>query len=224
MIKQEVFLTILPGMEEQFVQSKKNSLVGADYILIPHTNSKKLKNEKKNTILVLMGGGDKFEITQKIVKSFKKSNNKFNMIICLGKFYKNKNKIEKLVTNDKRFTIYDDPNNIIELMRICTIGIFSFGVSVYEAAFSKLPLLTIAHSNENDITAKKIEKYGWFRHVGKHDKINYSNLPVIADSIMSNKIILKKMKEGGKIIDGLGAGRITTILLKNRNKKYFVSH
>ncbi len=220
-INQDIFLTILPGMKEQFIKSKKNSLVGSDYILIPHTNNKKPKNEKKNTILVLMGGTDKLEITHKIVKSFKKSNNKFNMIICLGKFYRNKNKIEKLVLNDKRFIIYDDPNNLIELMKKCTIGIFSFGVSVYEAAFSKLPVVTIAHSNENDISAKRIAKYGWFRHVGKYDKINYSNFPSLIDSMISNEVILEKMKNSGKIIDGLGAKRIAKILIKNKNKKHF---
>ncbi len=221
MIEQEVFLTILPGMKEQFVKAKKNSMIGSDYVLIPHTNNKKLKNTKESNILVLMGGGDKFDITQKILKSFKKSNNKFKMTICIGKFYKNKNKIKKLILNDKRFTIYENPNNMIELMRKSSIGIFAFGISVYEAAFSRLPLLTIAHSNENNISAKKIEKYGWFRHIGKYNEINYSELPTLSDSMMSNKIILKKMKNSGEIIDGLGAKRIANALIKNKNKKQF---
>jgi UDP-2,4-diacetamido-2,4,6-trideoxy-beta-L-altropyranose hydrolase len=221
MIKQDVFLTILPGMKEQFLKSKKNSLVGSDYVLIPHTNSKKPRNVEKNTILLLMGGGDKLGITEKILKSFKKSNNKFKMTICIGKFYRNKNKIKKLILNDKRFTIYEDPNNMIELMRKNSIGIFSFGVSIYEAAFAKLAVVTIAHSNENDISAKRIEKYGWFRHIGKYDKINYPNFPSLVDSIMSNKIILEKMKNSAKIIDGLGAKRIVNTLIKNKNKKQF---
>jgi UDP-2,4-diacetamido-2,4,6-trideoxy-beta-L-altropyranose hydrolase len=218
-ISQKPYLTILPGVKEQFGKYPKNSLIGAEYVLFPKVNLKKQTVSRKNSILLSMGGGDKNDITNKIVKSFKKSNFKFNMIIYLGKFYKNENKIKQLILEDTRFEINKDSENLLELMKSSSLGIFAFGVSVYEAGFSRLPIVTISHSNENEKSAKILAQYGWLKHVGKFDQINYSNLSFLVNSILQNKSILKKMSESGKIIDGKGAERVAMRILKDCFKK-----
>ena len=68
---------------------------------------------------------------------------------------------------DTRFKINKNSDNLLGLMKSSSLGIFAFGVSVYEAAFSRLPIITISHSNENEKAAKLLARYGWLKHIGK---------------------------------------------------------
>ena len=42
---------------------------------------------------------------------------------------------------------------------------------MYEAAALNIPTLVISHSFENHFSAKRIEQYGWFEYLGKHDSV-----------------------------------------------------
>lgn len=208
------FLTILPGVKEQFGKYPREALVGPEYVLINKFPTKK-KPQRDDTILLLLGGSDKRNITKRVVTAFKKSNKKFKVVICLGNFFNYQSQITKLIFNDDRFTIVKNPKNLPELMQKCSLGIFSFGISVYEAVFSKLPILTISHSDENEKSANRMKKYEWFKHIGKYDKINYSKLPFLTDSLLKNKFLLNKMSQAGNIIDGKGADRIAEIIINS---------
>ena len=130
--------------------------------------------------------------------------------------------LKQIIKNDKRFTIIIDSNNFPKLMKESTLGIFTFGVSVFEAAVCKLPSLIISHSYENDESAKIIEKYGWSKYLGKYDQINYNDFPTNALKILENNKILEKMIKKCSQIDGNGANRISEKiiqLVEQRNVK-----
>ncbi len=209
-----VDLTVISSIKNPKKQYPQNSIVGIKYIL--HGIKKPQKNilQKKNSILISMGGSDKYHITKKIIKSLQKNNNNFYVNVILGKFNDDEKQIIKMISNDKRFNLVKDSDSLALLMQQSTIGIITFGISIYEAAICSLPLFAISHSNENHNSAKLVEKLGWMSYVGKYNKINYNELIKNVLNLIHNKKELQKMKHACLQIDGLGPKRVAEQIRK----------
>ena len=205
-------LVVLPGVKEQFLNPPANCLIGSKYIIL-NPNFKKIKTSKlKNTIFISMGGSDKYDITSRIIKLLKKTKLDFSAFIILGKFYSNSKKIHRILQNDKRFILVDNPQNLHEIIAKCQFGIISFGITVYEAAALNIPTLVISHSFENHFSAKRIKQYGWFEYLGKYDNINYSK---VSEKIISKLTQKQKLKiKKSKLFDLKGPSRICKKILE----------
>ena len=205
-------LVVLPGVKEQFLNPTANCLIGSKYIIL-NPDFKKIKTSKlKNTIFISMGGSDKYDITSRIIKPLKKTKLDFSAFIILGKFYSNSKKIHRILQNDKRFILVDNPQNLHEIIAKCQFGIISFGITVYEAAALNIPTLVISHSFENHFSAKRIKQYGWFEYLGKYDNINYSK---VSEKIISKLTQKQKLKiKKSKLFDLKGPSRICKKILE----------
>lgn len=210
----EVDLIVLPGIKEQFIKYPKNSIYGLEYVLLNPSIRRSSRRKEKNTILLSTGGSDKYNITEKVVSKFLKLNAEFKMKIVLGKFYKEKDKIKTLIECDERFQVYDNPKNVTEIMNSCVVGIITFGITVYEAAYLRLPVFVISHSNENHKAALKVEQYGWSKYLGKYNEIEYQNMCKKILKYLHNKKSLQKMIKAGKIVDGKGNIRVVNNIMK----------
>jgi len=146
------------------------------------------------------------------IKPLKKTKLDFSAFIILGKFYSNSKKIHRILQNDKRFILVDNPQNLHEIIAKCQFGIISFGITVYEAAALNIPTLVISHSFENHFSAKRLEKYGWYEYLGKYNKLNYLD---VTKTIISNLKIESKLKiKKEDLIDSKGPQRICKEILK----------
>ena len=205
-------LVVLPGVKEQFLNPPANCLIGSKYIIL-NPNFKKIKTSKlKNTIFISMGGSDKYDIISRIIKPLKQTKLNFSAFIILGKFYSNSKKIHRILQNDKRFILVDNPQNLHEIIAKCQFGIISFGITVYEAAALNIPTLVISHSFENHFSAKRIKQYGWFEYLGKYDNINYSK---VSEKIISKLTQKQKLKiKKSKLFDLKGPNRICKKILE----------
>ena len=212
-------LIIFPEIKEQYPSKllknkSKNILIGAKYAIL-NNNYEQKTIQKKDSILISMGGSDKRNITEKLITEFKKSDCNFKVNVVIGKFFSNPKKIIAKVSNDKRFTIIKDVNNLIPLMHNAKIGIFMFGITTYEALSVGLPAIVMTHSKENDIAAKKLLPYDCIYYLGYFNSVNVKKIPSITFSLLKNSKTLKKMgKNGKKIVDGKGSLRVTNNIIK----------
>jgi UDP-2,4-diacetamido-2,4,6-trideoxy-beta-L-altropyranose hydrolase len=214
-----VDLIILPGIKEQFKIIPKNSICGSDYILL-NPNFKKFTKQRNKRILLTTGSSDKICITIRVLKGFLKMKKPFNLDIVIGPLFSNHEIIKKIIYNDKRFKIIESPGNLSEVLATNSIGIMTFGITVYEAAVQKLPTFLISHSDENTKSAQKIEKYGCSKFIGKYDKIDYEKLA--NDTILASKntSLLKKMSIATNHFDENGAKRTAVKIIELlKNKK-----
>jgi len=207
-------LAIFSSLKDPKKQYPKNSVVGAQYVLHGIKIPPKPVRKKNNSILISMGSSDKYNITQKIITSFLKNNTLFDLTIVLGKYNENEQQLLKIINNDKRFHILKNSTSLVSLMSKTTMGIVTFGITVYESAICCLPLFVISHSNENEDSAKLVAKYGWISYVGKYDKINYDKVIKNVLNLMDNKKELKNMKQACLQIDGLGPLRVAKSIKK----------
>ena len=151
-----------------------------------------------------MGSTDKKNIIKKLISGLKKLEQDFNITIVLGKFYSN----ETDIANDNRFEIKKDPKEFLKLLSSCRLAVIEFGITVYEAAALHTPTVVISHSEENDESAKRIEKYGFFKYVGKYDKIDYTKISKNILELSKNSSSLRNMEKKSSIIDNEGKKRV----------------
>ena len=207
-------LVVIPSVKDPKKHYPPNSIVGIEYVLHGIEKIPKSFSRKNNSILLTMGGSDKFNITKKIIKSFSKSKKDFRLVVILGKYYNDEKNLLKIINHDKRFYVIKNPSSLVRFLTKCSICIATFGITTYESAICRLPLLVISHSYENHLSSKLVEKYGWFSYLGKFDQIKYDLLPNQVLNLLSNKIKLKQMNQACLQIDGLGPSRVTDQLLK----------
>ena len=210
----DVDLVVLSSIKDPKKQYSQNTIVGKEYILHGIKEPIKSVRQKKHSILISMGGSDKYHITKKIIGSLCKNNFNFNVNVILGTFNDDEKEIYKIIKNDRRFHVLKSPASLVSLMQQSTIGIITFGISVYEAAICRLPIFVISHSNENHHSAKLIEEFGWMVYAGKYDEINYDKITKNVLSLMNNKSKLQKMKQACLQIDGLGPQHVAEYIQK----------
>lgn len=212
-------LIIFPEIKEQYdekiLQSKTRKLIGAKYAILNTYQYKKQKNNHKVDILISMGGSDKRNLSQKLIREFKKHQRRFKIKIVIGKFFNNTKKILKSVEKDNRFSVIQNETSLMPYMKNSKIGIFTFGITAYEALSVGLPSIIIAHSKENDLAAKKMFKYNCIHYLGYYNSINVKTIPKISFSLLDDWSELSRLsKQGEKVVDGKGSFRVTKEILK----------
>jgi spore coat polysaccharide biosynthesis predicted glycosyltransferase SpsG len=156
-----------------------------------------------------MGGSDKLQFTEKIIESFKKTDYKIKIDIVLGSFFKDSEKIRKLIGEDKRFKIIQNNENLLMEMKKSTIGIFTFGLTTYESLFAGLPSIIISHSKLNDKYGKMLNSYECINYLGYYKNVEFGKIASLAEKLMLDKKIREKyIQKGEKIVDGKGIQRI----------------
>ncbi len=209
-------LLILPGLKKHYkkIKFKKNVLAGKKYIIIKSIK-KPINIKHKNLILLSMGGSDKYNFTLKILKEFQKSKEEFLMIVIIGRFMKKTNKVESMIKNDKRFIIIEKTNDLISYMKTCNVGIFTYGVSVFEVLFSGLPSIVISHSKENFESSLVLGKNNCFINLGYHKELEFETIPKRTFKLLNDKRLRNKIiNNGKKLIDGKGANRVSKKILE----------
>lgn len=212
-------LIIWPWVKEQYsknviLNNSQKILVGPKYMLLGNIKKNWKRRRRQNSILISMGGSDKRGLTIKIIKSFQKTKYKFHADIVLGRFFSDSEKILEAIKNDKRFAVIRNNEGLISVMSSYKVGIFSFGITTFEAFFANLPSLVISHSNENDVYAKKTAVYDCMRYLGKYDMVNFDKLPQITFALMENSELYKKYSSNGQnLVDGKGTERVSKIIV-----------
>jgi len=207
-------LIIWPWVKEQYptdtvLKYSNKILIGPNYMLLGTIKKNKKNKKRKESILISMGGSDKRGLTLKIIKSFKKTKQRFQIDIALGRFFSDSKKIVTTIKNDRRFTVIMNNDNLISLMPSYNVAILSFGITTFEAFFSGLPSLVISHSNENHNYAKKTAAYECMKYLGTYKMVNFGELPQATFSLMKDIDLCKKYSRNSRmLVDGKGSKRI----------------
>ena len=210
--KLRVDLLIWPDVQKEYPKNITLSkpaqiLAGNRYVLLGNLKQNNIQRNT-NQILISMGGTDKRNLTAKIIRALKKSNHIFHANIIIGKLFTKKENVNKLIKNDERFTIIENKNNLIPFMQKATLGIFTFGVTVYEALYCGLPCIVMSHSKENDLYAKKLNEYNCMNYLGYYKSVKFTSIQkIVFDTINNQKLLKALSNNGSKLIDGKGSYR-----------------
>ena len=139
----------------------KNSKIkcGPKYTLLrdEFKNTKSIKNIKKKSILIAMGGADTAHLNIKILKTLHEiSNITINIITTTAN--KNLDELKFYVKNLKNITIHINTNKIAMLLATTSFAIITPSVTANEVSYMKIPFIAIKTASNQKEMYKYLKK------------------------------------------------------------------
>lgn len=118
--------------------------------------------KKKNFIIVCMGGSDPYNLTLRLMNKIKniKLTKNFKIKVIVGKLYQRESlyKLSRLLKNNKKITIYQNPKNIYKIFAESKLAIINNGNLKYEMCALKVPFILISNDNHTNKFSKFFAK------------------------------------------------------------------
>lgn len=211
---------IMPNahFEESKYSEFNNIVFGPEYTIINKSilklNPKISFPKKVKNVVVTTGGTDPEGVLLKLIPWLKEMNLKANILILVGQSFKFQNELERLkgtLPDNFRVVPYSLPELIKGDIVICT-----FGVSIYEMIYLRIPTICISHNLENASGAKILkERYGVIEDMGYFKDINPQNLYMTITRLLTDNIYYMNIVERcDNLIDGKGAKRVAQIIVR----------
>lgn len=161
-------------------------------------NQRRVDNSKNNSILVSMGGGDKYKLTSLALKALSNSQNIDTVFVIAGPAM-DLNYYEEL---KKEITIYDypielikSPDSIADIAKECGIGIITFGVTAYELASLTIPTLNVAITEDHYNHSLIFEKSNISKSLGLISELKLDDFIDRINAFIIDEPLRKSMQE-----------------------------
>jgi len=218
-----IFNGTLPSKHHNYEIINKNSklYLGLKYFIAKKEfyHYKKIisniKKKKKYNVVISMGGSDPKNFTYFILKSIT-SLPQIEITVIIGPFFKNIEKIRKLIKDKKNVKLKFDPNYIWKEFHKADVVITKSGITLYELAMLRIPTICLVMFEHEAANAQLFMKKGFVKNLGKKKNIKSKQIEEELKSMLEDTQKRKKMsKVGGKIVDGKGLERIIQIITEN---------
>jgi spore coat polysaccharide biosynthesis protein SpsF len=175
----------------------------------PKPSNKKLK------ILIAAGASDPKCITPLIVKALNHLSVEFEAVIVIGALFSCKKSLDMILKDaNYEYKVFQNVDNMAEIMHMCDFAICSFGTSAYELAFLGVPAIYLCISKDHSLSAFMLEEKGCAINLGEYDKVNLDDITKAALELSKKADLRYKMAQTAKsYLDGLGAFRIAKEVL-----------
>ncbi len=175
--------------------------------------NREIKKDAKN-VLVVMGGSDPLDFTEKVAKALVKSGRTrgLNLRIVTGmdSAVEKTLKLEAILKDyTGTYELIPGSDNMAELMVWSDITITGAGLTKYEAAVTGTPCIIIPQYDYLVELAKQYEKTGAVLNLGSGDKITEEAIGGAAARLLDDAALRSEMsRKGRELVDGRGIERI----------------
>ena len=185
-----------------------------------HNNIKKMydiNHKRKYCIVISMGGSDFKQSTLKITKSIMNLK-QVNVQIITGPFYRDLQKLEKLIKTKNHISIINSHSNIWEYFVKSDVVISNAGSTLFELAIQKIPTLCIPLVEHQTLYAKEFSRKGFSINLGLWKNLKTNNIQQTLNRILENVSERRNISSSGnKLVDGKGLLRTTNIITRLLN-------
>ena len=110
-----------------------------------------------------------------------------------------------------KFDVND--SELLQLMLDSDMGIGHYGISIYEMASVGLPMVAIAHTDE-EFNKGRINEYDFCVNLGLGKLLEKDDIALGVNKLITDKAVRQELsKEGMKIVEGEGLYRVTNLIL-----------
>ena len=179
--------------------SKKNTLIGSKYLIMDSLFKKKKINfsSKVKNVLINFGGADPHDVTKLVLKAILKNKTDFNDInfnILIGKYYKNKKKLNNLIKTSN-FRIFQNLQDIASFYQHHDYAITAGGNTFYELCSLGIPCSVVSQNYRQHYALKSLKNLISVDYIGMHNSLSQKIiLKKIATSIVDKKKRIKNFK------------------------------
>ena len=163
-------------------------------------------------ILISFGGTDVENQTLIVLNSIKKMNDKIDVDVVVGQANRYKKTLKSFCNKNKKFTYYEQIDNIARLMLLADLSIGSSGSTTWERCSLGLPAIVSISANNQRNTANTLSKRKCIINLGHVKKLNETKYLNAITNIGKND--LRNMsKNSMSLVDGDGTKRILKHIL-----------
>ena len=194
-----------------------NAFYGSDYYCLRDeflTSEKNEFSEKVRNVLILFGGTDPCNLTEKVfnaVSNWKDTDIHFTFILGLG--YKNHEVFTEKCTEYENITVVRNVTNMADYMYNVDLAISSQGRTMYELASMRVPTVIIAQ-NEREMQHGFGELSNGFLNLGLGEKVDETTILATLKWLIETSFVRKCMYEKMSSINlSNGIGRVKKIIV-----------
>ena len=194
----------------------ENNLQGPRYQIISedfYPPQRRIVSAVPTSLLVTMGGSDTYGNTVLVAKALLTLRNIDRIEVVVGASFQQGDELAQLVTKDPRFTVKRNVLSLGERMRIHELAIVGGGITVFEAAASALPTMSIASEDFECQNIEWAQSKGITYAIGHRQSLSVASIQQAVRSLLQDEKGRQKMAlMGPKVIDGKGRERIVSLI------------
>ncbi len=147
-------------------------LLGPQYVILPiefdfdRINARAYK-EKPETLLIVMGGADEFNLTQKVADTVALKDVGLKLRIAVGSGYEY---LDGLLASTRKIScssaVLENIDNMFEEFMGCDAAIGAGGLTVFELVASRTPSFIVAAYEHQIARCAYFDKMGWVAYLG----------------------------------------------------------
>lgn len=216
--------------DEKYKNSYKDSnticMAGMEYTPLRDEFYPFLGKREKRSVLLTTGGTDPYNVEGKILEYVKRQRIKnmgaftfwhnVQFLVISGSMNQNKKFLKKLEDENDWITLYENINNMGELMRKSYVAVSAGGTTIYELCACEVPIISFSFANNQEGFAAEMGKQGILYYAGDARK-NENLVETICEELRmlwkddnACEQYRQKMKQ---IVDGKGVERIVEGML-----------
>lgn len=198
-------------------------MVGMKYIPLREEFYPVDKECSKKNVLVTTGGTDQYNVAGnllKYIKRKKEDSNEFDEVqffVVSGSMNKHKAILEKLADENSWITLYENANNMGELMRSSYLAVSAGGTTLYELCACKVPTISFSFADNQEGFTEEMGQQGILYYAGDVRK-QECLIEIIYDKLIElwndEKLCEKYREKMGQLVDGKGVERIVDRIME----------
>ena len=147
-------------------------------------------------LLISMGGSDPFYLTERSIDAIRSLKESLELTIIIGPAFTRKAQLERKLENyPHKYSIFQNPAKISDIMKSCHLGLISFGVTAYELASLTVPAIYVCLSPDHENSAMAIVKECAAISIGLEADYNASFVRKTITGLINNLDKLSKMRQ-----------------------------
>lgn len=182
------------------------------------------EDNRKQNILLTTGGTDPYDVAGRLLEYVKEQQEEQGQLpkevhfsVISGSMNQNKPHLEQLARENSWITLWENVNNMGELMRDSYLAVSAGGTTLYELCACKVPTVSFSFADNQE---------GFAREMGEHDIIFYAGDTRKEEQLIEriyNKLAQMWVdaqmcgafrEKMGRLVDGKGVDRIVDEVLK----------
>jgi spore coat polysaccharide biosynthesis predicted glycosyltransferase SpsG len=169
-------------------------------------------------ILVTLGGSDPDNVTRQILQSLLPLKTPgLRVKAVIGAANPHGQSLRDLADSSLgRFELIGNTSEMPELMAWADLAVAAGGSTCWELALMGLPMVLLVLADNQRAIAAGLEREGAAIDLGWHNLLESVHMTKVLGDLLNDPIRRRLMSDlGRKLVDGCGASRVATILMKN---------
>lgn len=198
--------------------SGKEYLLGSEYAPIRKEFwdvPPKVINEDVISMMITFGGDDIRNLTGSVVEFLQKESPLTHKYVVVGNAFKNKTELLEMSDHSTELLTNLNAQDMLQIMLKADIALSAAGQTLNELACVGVPTVAVQIAENQKRNVHGFNKSGFIEFAGTWESTDFiENLKISIKNIYSYEKRLKKSKIGKKLIDGQGARRIVSEIMK----------